>query len=170
MSWVDDLWRNKPPVPVIGSRGGLTQPDRRILLAYAQGSEMGAIAKLLNIPEGTFKRQSLRRLRAKLHATDARRMVKVGYEVGALELSHEPPAPVQIPQDYLDVLLLIADGYTNPEISAKLNRADGTTRTHVGVLAEAFAVERGLGSRTQLASRAFEFGFIGGAYIASPKP
>jgi len=168
-SWIDRMWDKEPPEPVIGNRSGLTVTEKKILLAFAQGYETQEVAEMNKMGLATFERQPLGRLRLKLHAQDARRMVKLAYELGALELSGPPLEGVHVPELYLDVLLLVPDGYQNHEISEKLDRPLGTVRTHMGVLSTAFMVKRGMGGRSQLASRCFEFGIVPGAHV-STKP
>lgn len=172
-NWVDRIWSQTPGTPTIGSRTALTKEEKRILLAYAGGADNNTAFKEANILEGTLKGVYLPRLRAKLHASSAPRMVKCGYEVGALELEYsgEPPKGVAelMPEGLVAMWRLIADGLSNVEIGERLHMSDGQVRARVLALGQGLSVAPRMGGRTQISSRAFEFNVIEGAHWVQRK-
>jgi DNA-binding NarL/FixJ family response regulator len=175
MTWTDRLWEQQPGVPVLG-RSRLTKEEKAITLAFAQGADNTGAADAAGITIGVFKGTVLPQTQAKLKGFTAPKLVKRGYETGVLVLDYpaDPPKGVrelmakEVPE-LLEVLLLVADGYNNKEIAERTGTTAAAVRNRVLALARAFAVEYGIGGRTQLASRAYEFGVIEGAQAAPKK-
>lgn len=170
MTWIDELWMNEPGVPAIGKDSGLTMQEKKALLAYAQGGDNAEAAEAAKVPLKIFKTGVQAKLRAKLHADDVRRLVKRGYETGALVLEHpgELPSAVVLPEDLYTILLDVVNGYNNRQIGARMDESEPWVRSRILKLGTGFAVTYGIGGRTQLASRAFEFGIIPGATVVKP--
>lgn len=172
-NWIDRVWTLEPGVPVIGSRTALTKTEKRILLAYAQGCDNSGVVERVELVDGTFKGTHLPQLRAKLHASAAPCLVKRAYEVGALELEYSREIPQGIadlmPRDLVQIWQLITEGLNNVEIGKELGVTEGSVRAKVLALGKGFSVARRVGGRTQLASRAFEFGLIDRAYWTRAK-
>lgn len=160
-SWIDALWRdNEPGTTIIGKNSRLDRDERKILLAFAQGGDLKAAAEAVGEPLSTFSGGTLMRLRAKLHAQATPRLVKLAYETGALTVEFPNgvvPAPV-LPENYGRTLELIADGHGNPAIAKELGMSEGRQRAVVRDLAVGFTVEWGIGGRSQLVARMYEFG------------
>lgn len=167
-AWIDELWRQEPGVPIIGHRNTLTSLERKVLLALAQGGDNADGAKIAGVALGTFQTTVLAKMRVKLHAHDHRRMVAEGYRQGhlALEYPGDRPTPVELPEGFLDVWGLITEGYSNPDIAKRLgfSKESNVVRARVASLAVGLAVVKGIGGRTQVASRFFEFGYAEGDF------
>ena len=69
---------------------------------------------------------------------------------------HQDPAPGGITQREVEVLRLLAQGRTNPEIAKDLEISRGTVKIHV----QHIISKLGVSDRTQAAVRAIELGFL----------
>lgn len=176
MTWTDRMWEQQPGVPVLG-KSRLTKEEQAVVLAYALGADNRGAADAAKVTEGVLKGTVLPQAQAKLKGFTAPKLVKRGYQTGVLLLDYPGEHPKGVRElmqeevpDLLEVLLLIADGYNNKEISRELDGIpEPTVRNRVLTLARGFAVQRGIGGRTQLASRVFEFGIVEGAQEAPRK-
>jgi hypothetical protein len=170
MTWADEIWKIKPGVPVVGTANALTLDERKALLAFAEGGQNADAAAWLGENVSQFQNSGLRRMRGKMHVFTTPRLISEGYRTGALALVYDAEQGVPkgaaevVPPFTLEIWKLIAEGLNNIEIVEKLGRPMGTTRSHLKYLGDVMNVAPMVGSRNQLASRAFEFGIFEGDY------
>lgn len=104
----------------------LTEREVDLLRRQAAGEKQREIAPTVFMTPSGVDSMS-RRIVKRLGARNLTHAVHLAHELGLLD----PPPAVQLPQVLVDVLELVADGYTNAEISGRLGRSQHTVADQV---------------------------------------